>query len=549
MKIGMKLICGFLVATIITISVGIIGIYILRDIDSKGDTIYNNGVMALEDLYELLSVFSKNMDLLSDMMDRSLKTDNNKLKNEITGVNTKTINDALERIEKGVVLQTVKDEIAEFRKTIVDFRGIRDQIFRAIESENYEKMEEFRKDLKLRESQYVEHLNNIVKLKEGLIKELFSKNKKATIGSNVLIVIFVIIGAIISFAFGFILSKSISVSLGNAVQVTETIASGNLDITVPDDDIKKKDEIGSLARAYSDMLTSLNKFVIGVQSGANEIAQGAGQVSSSSQSLSSVATELASSVEEVSSSITELESTIDSNTDNAMTGEKMAIEASDEAKKGGDAVNETVLSMKKIAETIQIISDIANNTNMLALNAAIEAARAGEHGEGFAVVASEVRKLAERTINAANEIKNIATSSVEIANKAGELIGKVVPDIIKTSDVVREITSSTKEQKSGIKQLVTAVNQQEQVAQTVSANSEELAASAEEMAAQSQNLLEMVNKYKIRGNLQQISSNKGNKRIAHNTSIPVMKPTKSIPPPARSSVSNDDVDSDGFVQL
>ena len=531
MKIGIKLIGGFLISAIITISVGLLGIGILRDIDSKGDVVYNNGVLALEDLYDLLSVFSKNMDLLLDIMDKNQKTNNDKLINEITVTNTKIINDALSRIEAGVVLQAAKDEIEECRKTVLEFRDIRELIFKEVKNGNYEKTDELRKDLKLKESQYTEHLNNLVRIKKGLITDLFSVNKKSTKSANILIVIFLVIGTIVSFTFGLVLSNSISISLGNVVRVTETIASKNLDITIPDDDIKKKDEIGSLARAYDEMLSSLNKFLIGVQSGANEIAHGSEQVSSSSQSLSNVATELASSVEEVSSSITEMESAIDSSADNAITGEKMAVEASDEAKKGGDAVNETVVSMKKIADTIQVVSDIANNTNMLALNAAIEAARAGEHGEGFAVVASEVRKLAEKTINAATEIKNTATDSVEVANKAGELIGKVVPNIIKTSDIVREITAATKEQKSSVKQLVQAINQQEQVAQTVSASSEELAASAEEMAAQSQTLLEMVNKYKIRDNSQQGSSNKSNKKRVPNTSTPVMKSTKSIPPP------------------
>ena len=222
-----------------------------------------------------------------------------------------------------------------------------------------------------------------------------------------------------------------------------------------------------------------------------------------------------------------MESTIDSSADNAINSEKMATEASEEAKKGGDAVIKTVISMKKIAETIQIVSDIANNTNMLALNAAIEAARAGEHGEGFAVVATEVRKLAERTINASSEIKNIATSSVEIANRAGELIGIVVPNIIKTNDMVKEITAATREQKIGIKQLVNSVDQQEQSAQIVSSNSEHLAASARGMVDNSEMLLKMVTKYIIKAGFQKKSSSVDNK-----------KTIKSISPPTKNKIFN-----------
>ena len=215
----------------------------------------------------------------------------------------------------------------------------------------------------------------------------------------------------------------------------------------------------------------------------------------------------------MSSSIEEMEGTIDQNSDNAIEGEKLATKSSNEAKEGGDAVNKTVDSMKKIAETIQVITEIANNTNMLALNAAIEAARAGEHGEGFAVVATEVRKLAERTLKAADEIKRLSKDSVEVAIKAGDLIEAVVPGIIKTADMVQEIASASKEQKVGMRQLTQAATQQEQVTQLVSANSEELASAAEEMATQSQSLVDLVNTFKLRdssnsNNIRQISSQK-----------------------------------------
>jgi methyl-accepting chemotaxis protein len=86
----------------------------------------------------------------------------------------------------------------------------------------------------------------------------------------------------------------------------------------------------------------------------------------------------------------------------------MATKASKEAAEGGDAVTQTVAAMKQIAQKISIVDDIAYQTNLLALNAAIEAARAGEHGKGFAVVAAEVRKLAERSQEAAKEIGDLA---------------------------------------------------------------------------------------------------------------------------------------------
>lgn len=122
---------------------------------------------------------------------------------------------------------------------------------------------------------------------------------------------------------------------------------------------------------------------------------------------------------------------------------RLISELENTASQGGEAVKETVVAMKSIADKIGIIDDIAYQTNLLALNAAIEAARAGEHGKGFAVVAAEVRKLAERSQVAAQEIGELATGSVEKAESAGKLLDEIVPAINKTSDLVQEITAAS----------------------------------------------------------------------------------------------------------
>jgi methyl-accepting chemotaxis protein len=184
----------------------------------------------------------------------------------------------------------------------------------------------------------------------------------------------------------------------------------------------------------------------------------------------------------------QMTSNIMQNADNAQQTEKIAVKSADDAKEGGEAVAETVAAMKEIASKISIIEEIARQTNMLALNAAIEAARAGEHGKGFAVVAAEVRKLAERSQQAAGEINRLSASSVHISEKAGEMLGMIVPAIQKTAGLVQEINASSSEQKNGADQINKAIQELDQVIQQNASASEEMATTAQQLTSQADQL-------------------------------------------------------------
>jgi methyl-accepting chemotaxis protein len=170
-----------------------------------------------------------------------------------------------------------------------------------------------------------------------------------------------------------------------------------------------------------------------------------------------------------------------------------------DAGEGGKSVEQAVTAMKEIANKIGIINEIARQTNLLALNAAIEAARAGEAGKGFAVVASEVRKLAERSQNAAGEITLLSNSTVESAMKAGDIIGRIVPDIKKTADLVQEIAAASKEQTVGTEQVEKAMVQLDTVIQHNASASEEMATMAEQLSGQAIQLTETMSFFKLGG--------------------------------------------------
>lgn len=313
-----------------------------------------------------------------------------------------------------------------------------------------------------------------------------SDEAAATYGRARLAIIAVLAGSVLLGLFlTWFVSRIISRPLRHAMEVATRLADGDLSVQV---NTTGNDETGRLLMAMQNMVGQLGRIIGEVRHAADNLASASEEVSATAQSMSQATSEQAASVEQTSASVEQMTASINQNTDNAKVTDGMASKAAREAVEGGQSVQATVEAMKKIAQRISIIDDIAYQTNLLALNAAIEAARAGEHGKGFAVVAAEVRKLAERSQVAAHEIGELSTGSVQLAERAGALLTEIVPSIGKTSDLVQEISAASEEQSAGVAQINMAMVQLNQVTQQNASSSEELAATAEEMSSQAEQL-------------------------------------------------------------
>ncbi len=514
MKVGAKLIGGFLVLATITAVVGLMGLRSANQINTMAATMYSRDTVGLR------HTAAANIEMLAaerairNALLASTEEVRKRHLDAMSGFLTQT-KSQLEKSATAFTTEEGKAMIAQAQSTFSAYEtGLRN-VARQLQTEP---LNDTRNSVALLTGEVRplankagDLLNKLVERKQHDADTLDRQAETVYANALTLLISLTFGGIVLGIVIGVYLTRGLTRQLGgeprDVAQVAAAIAAGDLTTQI---DMSKATK-NSVIEAMGLMQQSLRKIVLSVRESSDSIATGSNQIAVGNTDLSQRTEEQAANITETAAAMEELSSTVKSNAEVAQQAAQLAASASTAAISGGEVVNNVVTTMdgindssKKIVDIIGVIDSIAFQTNILALNAAVEAARAGEQGRGFAVVASEVRSLAQKSASAAKDIKTLIVDSVEqvelgskMVHDAGEAMQGIVKQVKHVTDLINDISAATTEQTTGLSQINEAVVQLSDVTQQNAALVEESATAADSLNEQAQHLVDVVQVFKI----------------------------------------------------
>lgn len=388
------------------------------------------------------------------------------------------------------------------------YLALRSELFKFKEMGRIEQVDELLDNrLAAAFSAYKQALERLLAYQTREADELAQASDRQFDGSRLLLIGLGAAALLLGMLLSWRLTRSVVQPLQQAVALAGQVATGDLQVAIAHG---RRDEIGQLFDALSEMTRRLAATVGQVSDGAQAIDGASREIANGNLDLSQRTEHQAGALQETAAAMLQLRATVRQNSSNARHANALAVNASKVAEDGGAVVSQVVRTMaaihedaNRIADISGVIDSIAFQTNILALNAAVEAARAGEQGRGFAVVAAEVRNLAQRSASAAHEIKQLVDTSTRriadggaLASRAGATMDDMVASVREVTAIMAAISTASNEQEAGIEQVTVAMSEMDGATQQNAALVEQAAAAAASMQAQARALATLVGAFR-----------------------------------------------------
>ncbi|MHB9100924.1 MAG: methyl-accepting chemotaxis protein [Sulfuricella sp.] len=522
--------------TLLTI-VGFMGIRGVSGASEGLRSVYEKNTVSLVQLGEVLDVVYHSRALVITGMGADSSSAADEHFKEVSKVNEE-LNKTWGIYSSALISAEGKAQAGEFEQAWKDYAESGNKTITLAKSGDYETAITYMKTDSAKKFNIArEALLKLMRSEKQNAKSSFDETNKSNVIIKTVVLITLALGLAIGGGLSYATIRSITRPL-NLMQSTIVEVEKNSDFSrrVP---VDSSDEVGLTAKSFNELMGVLQQSfgvimgnVTKVSEAAHRLSAAANQVASSSEQGSEDASEMATTVEEVTVSINLI-------TDSAREALSISQKSGKLSTEGGKIIHEACTEMMQIAQTVrhasqaieelgqqsnqistivQVIKDVADQTNLLALNAAIEAARAGEQGRGFAVVADEVRKLAERTTKATEEITRMISamqasshaavtsmggtvhqvdSGVALAHQAGDAINQISDGANQVIQVVNEITVALAEQSSASDNIAGHVEKVAQITERNSAAANESANAALQLDELANSMRDTVSRFKI----------------------------------------------------